>query len=134
MVISLLVIMQATLGMWTVTLQLQPVIVLTHLLGGLTIISLLWVMFLRYNKNNYFNETDLLANISTKQIKKLSVFGYVTLAILIMQIILGGWTSTNYAALACADFPRCNNSWWPQMDFYSAFVVELATNLNYELC
>ena len=131
-VLSLLVIMQATLGMLTVTLQLQPVIVLTHLLGGLTIISLLWVMFLRYNKNSYFNETELLANISTKQIKKLSIFGYVTLTILIIQIILGGWTSTNYAALACADFPRCNNSWWPQMDFYSAFVVELATNLNYE--
>ena len=46
--------------------------------------------------------------------------------------MLGGWTSTNYAALACADFPKCNAAWWPQMDFYSAFIVELATDLNYE--
>jgi cytochrome c oxidase assembly protein subunit 15 len=46
--------------------------------------------------------------------------------------MLGGWTSTNYAALACADFPKCNASWWPQMDFYNAFMIELATDLNYE--
>ena len=46
--------------------------------------------------------------------------------------MLGGWTSTNYAALACSDFPKCHDLWWPQMDFYGAFVVELATNLNYE--
>ena len=62
----------------------------------------------------------------------MNLFAYLTLIVLVMQIMLGGWTSTNYAALACADFPRCNASWWPQMDFYNAFVVELATDLNYE--
>ena len=130
--ISFLVIIQALLGMWTVTLQLQPVIVMMHLVGGFTIISLLWILFLRYNKNQYFNETDLLAKVTSKKIRKLSVFGYIALAVLIIQIMLGGWTSTNYAALACSDFPKCHGFWWPQMDFYGAFIVELATNLNYE--
>lgn len=130
--ISFLVIMQAALGAYTVTLQLQPLIVMMHLVGGLTIISLLWLLFLRYNKHNYFNEYQLLSNISLKKINKLSLLGYSAFAVLIIQIMLGGWTSTNYAALACADFPRCHNSWWPHMDFYNAFIVELATDLNYE--
>jgi len=131
-VISFLVIVQAVLGMFTVTLQLQPLIVMTHLVGGLTIIALLWIIFLRCNKINCFNESDFLLNISTNQIKRLSIFGYLTLIIIIIQIMLGGWTSTNYAALACVDFPRCNASWWPQMDFYNAFIVEISTDLNYE--
>jgi cytochrome c oxidase assembly protein subunit 15 len=103
-----------------------------HLMGGLTIITLLWLIFLRYNKNNYFNESQSFPNLSLKRIKNLSVLGYITLIVLVIQIMLGGWTSTNYAALACADFPKCNASWWPQMDFYNAFMVELATDLNYE--
>ena len=131
--VSVLVIFQATLGMFTVTWQLQPLIVMFHLVGGLAIISLLWLIFLRYNKFNYFKPiTDIKFDISKSRIKNLYVFAYLTLIVLVMQIMLGGWTSTNYAALACADFPRCNASWWPQMDFYNAFVVELATDLNYE--
>ena len=133
LLVSVLVIFQAALGMFTVTLQLQPLIVMLHLVGGLTIIALLWLIFLRYNKSTYFGEiTNTNFNISIKKIKRLQAFAFVTLVVLIMQIMLGGWTSTNYAALACADFPRCNNSWWPQMDFYNAFIVELATDLNYE--
>lgn len=131
--VSVLVIFQATLGMFTVTWQLQPLIVMFHLVGGLAIISLLWLIFLRYNKFNYFKPiTDIRFDIPKRKIKNLYVFAYLTLIVLVMQIMLGGWTSTNYAALACADFPRCNASWWPQMDFYNAFVVELATDLNYE--
>ncbi len=131
--VSVLVIFQAALGMFTVTLQLQPLIVMLHLVGGLTIIALLWLIFLRYNKSSYFGEiTNNNLNISIAKIKRLQFFAFATLIVLIMQIMLGGWTSTNYAALACADFPRCNNSWWPQMDFYNAFIVELATDLNYE--
>lgn len=132
LLVSILVVMQAMLGMLTVTLQLQPLIVMMHLMGGLTIITLLWLIFLRYNKNNYFNESQSFPNLSLKRIKNLSVLGYITLIVLVIQIMLGGWTSTNYAALACADFPKCNASWWPQMDFYNAFMVELATDLNYE--
>jgi len=132
LLVSILVVMQAMLGMLTVTLQLQPLIVMMHLMGGLTIITLLWLIFLRYNKNNYFNESQSFPNLSLKGIKNLSVLGYITLIVLVIQIMLGGWTSTNYAALACADFPKCNASWWPQMDFYNAFMIELATDLNYE--
>ena len=132
LLVSILVVVQAMLGMLTVTLQLQPLIVMMHLMGGLTIITLLWLIFLRYNKNNYFNESQSFPNISVKRIKNLSVLGYITLIVLVIQIMLGGWTSTNYAALACADFPKCNASWWPQMDFYNAFMIELATDLNYE--
>ena len=132
LLVSILVVMQAMLGMLTVTLQLQPLIVMMHLMGGLTIITLLWLIFLRYNKNNYFNESQSFHNLSLKRIKNLSVLGYITLIVLVIQIMLGGWTSTNYAALACADFPKCNASWWPQMDFYNAFMIELATDLNYE--
>ena len=131
-VISFLVILQAALGMFTVTLKLQPLIVMMHLIGGLTIIVLLWLIFLRYNKIKYFNESIFLSNVSKIQIKSLSILGYITLLVLIIQIVLGGWTSANYAALACADFPRCNASWWPQMDFYNAFIVEIESNLNYE--
>ena len=133
LLVSVLVIFQAALGMFTVTLQLQPLIVMLHLVGGLTIIALLWLIFLRNNKSTYFGEiTNNNFNISTIKIKRLQAFAFATLSVLIIQIMLGGWTSTNYAALACADFPRCNNSWWPQMDFYNAFIVELATDLNYE--
>ena len=132
LLVSILVVVQAMLGMLTVTLQLQPLIVMMHLMGGLTIITLLWLIFLRYNKNNYFNESQSFPNLSLKRIKNLSVLGYITLIVLVIQIMLGGWTSTNYAALACADFPKCNASWWPQMDFYNAFMIELATDLNYE--
>ena len=133
LLVSILVIFQAALGMFTVTLQLQPLIVMLHLVGGLTIIALLWLIFLRNNKSTYFEEiTNNNFNISTIKIKRLQAFAFATLSVLIIQIMLGGWTSTNYAALACADFPRCNNSWWPQMDFYNAFIVELATDLNYE--
>tara|TARA_B100000575_G_scaffold53381_1_gene39968 strand:- start:422 stop:1450 length:1029 start_codon:yes stop_codon:yes gene_type:complete len=133
LLVSVLVIFQAALGMFTVTLQLQPLIVMLHLVGGLTIIALLWLIFLRNNKSIYFEEiTNNNFNISTIKIKRLQAFAFATLSVLIIQIMLGGWTSTNYAALACADFPRCNNSWWPQMDFYNAFIVELATDLNYE--
>tara|TARA_Y100000591_G_scaffold112235_1_gene95701 strand:+ start:1876 stop:2904 length:1029 start_codon:yes stop_codon:yes gene_type:complete len=133
LLVSILVIFQAALGMFTVTLQLQPLIVMLHLVGGLTIIALLWLIFLRNNKSTYFGEiTNNNFNISMIKIKRLQAFAFATLSVLIIQIMLGGWTSTNYAALACADFPRCNNSWWPQMDFYNAFIVELATDLNYE--
>jgi len=130
--ISFLVVIQAGLGMLTVTLQLKPIIVMFHLVGGLTIIALLWLLFLMNNKSNYFSNSKVLNNIPFEKIKKISILGYVTLGVFVIQIMLGGWTSTNYAALACVDFPMCNNSWWPSMDFYNAFVFELSTDLNYE--
>ena len=130
--VSFLVIIQAILGMLTVTLQLQPLIVMFHLLGGLTIITLLWLIFLRFNKNNYFSESGFITGSTTNHIKILSIFGYTTLIVLVVQIMLGGWTSTNYAALACIDFPKCNTSWWPDMNFSGGFMVQFTSGLNYE--
>lgn len=119
-----LVIFQALLGMWTVTLLLKPVIVMLHLLGGLAILSLLWWLVLN-TKSIRQNETYY----STVNIHSLIVLG---LLLLLGQIVLGGWTSANYAALACADFPTCQGQWWPQTDFKEAFVFWRGLGINYE--
>ena len=108
-----MLIFQALLGMWTVTMRLYPVVVMGHLLGGLSILSILWWMNLRLNKQN-------LA-IGGSGIKNIKALSFITLICLILQLALGGWTSSNYAALVCADFPSCQGSLWPNMDFYNAF-------------
>ena len=105
----LLVIFQALLGMWTVTLLLKPAVVVAHLLGGMTIISLLYWLMLRQqsflNKNIHRNQAGLLPWV---------IFGLFVLG---CQISLGGWTSSNYAALACPDFPTCQGEFWPGHEF-----------------
>jgi cytochrome c oxidase assembly protein subunit 15 len=118
-----LVIFQALLGMWTVTLLLKPAIVMLHLLGGLTIVALLWLLVLRSGKQS----SPAQANN-----KKLTPILYFGLVILIGQIALGGWTSTNYAALACPDFPTCQGEWWPETDFNEGFVFWRGLGQNYE--
>jgi cytochrome c oxidase assembly protein subunit 15 len=120
----LLVILQALLGMWTVTLLLKPIVVMAHLLGGFATLSLLWWLFL--SGSNWANSNcggglapyRLLALIGT--------------AILVCQIALGGWTSANYAAAACPDFPTCQSQWWPRMDFSQGFTLSHGLGLNYE--
>ncbi len=118
-----LVIFQALLGMWTVTLLLKPAIVMLHLLGGLTIVALLWLLVLRSSDQP---ETDSSNN------KKLIPILYLGLLLLIGQIALGGWTSTNYAALACPDFPTCQGEWWPETDFKEGFVFWRGLGQDYE--
>lgn len=120
---------QALLGMWTVTMLLSPVIVSAHLLGGLTTISLLWWLFLnqkpthRYSQNSFHTPTS----------KAFKTFAVFALILVLFQILLGGWTSSNYAALACGvDFPTCANKWWPQMDFANGFDLSLKPGTNYE--
>ncbi len=119
----LIIVLQAALGMWTVTLKLKPVIVMLHLLGGLTTLSLLLWLALR----------------TTPNLKPYRYAGHVKpwmiwlgLGLLVLQIALGGWTSSNYAALACPDFPTCQGSWWPAMDFREAFVMWRGIGPNYE--
>ena len=107
------VIFQGLLGMWTVTLLLKPVIVSLHLIGGLTTFALLSVMALR----NFELGRGPAVTSSTRAF---ALFGLVALA---CQIALGAWTSTNYAALACPDFPLCKGSLEPEMDFGHAFHV-----------
>jgi len=106
------VIFQGLLGKWTVTLLLKPAIVTGHLIGGLTTLALLTLLALR------------AAHVSRHQVSASLVrWARVALVVVIAQIILGGWTSTNYAALACTDFPTCHGSWWPEMDMANAFHV-----------
>ncbi len=103
---------QAMLGMWTVTMLLKPVIVSAHLLGGMITLGLLaWIAHRHWG---YYSASLVQINRTRWLIR----FG---LAILLMQIFLGGWTSTNYAALACTDFPTCHGAWIPDMNFKDAF-------------
>ncbi|MCB1959936.1 MAG: COX15/CtaA family protein [Rhodocyclaceae bacterium] len=106
------VIFQGLLGKWTVTLLLKPAIVTGHLLGGLTTLALLAWLALR--------AVGARRHVVSSGLVRLARLG---LLLVIAQIVLGGWTSTNYAALACTDFPTCHGSWWPQMDVANAFHV-----------
>lgn len=112
---------QALLGMLTVTLKVKPAIVTLHLLGGLTTFALLVLLLMQLRRR-----TPL--PISTAGRRWL----YLGLAALLLQIFLGGWTSTNYAALACPDFPTCQNQWLPATDFGEAFVLWREVGVNYE--
>ncbi len=111
-----LVIFQGLLGMWTVTLLLKPIIVMGHLLGGMTIISLLVWQLLRYS--GVLSRID----ITEKSLVSLKRLALVALAVVAIQISLGGWTSANYAALSCPDFPTCQDQWLPDLNFSEAFV------------
>jgi cytochrome c oxidase assembly protein subunit 15 len=117
----MVVCLQAALGALTVTLLLKPLIVTAHLLGGLTTLGLLCWLSLN-------PETRQL----TPRQAALRKYAFVGLAALILQIALGGWTSTNYAAVACPDFPTCQHSFWPQMDYRDAFVLWRGLGIDYE--
>jgi len=116
-----LVVFQGVLGMWTVTLLLKPLVVSAHLVGGLTTMALLWWMALRVHRTT--------RPPGERRLRRLAVIGLLVLA---CQIVLGGWVSTNYAALACPDFPTCQNSFWPNMDFRDAFVLWRGLGIDYE--
>ena len=113
----LLVVFQALLGMWTVTLLLKPFIVALHLLGGMAIIGLLHWLTLELRPAPGSAPGPAPAGFN------LTPWAVAALLVLILQIALGGWTSTNYAALACPDFPACQGKLWPPMDFGEAFVL-----------
>jgi heme a synthase len=103
---------QGLLGKWTVTLLLKPAIVSLHLLGGLSVFALLLCLHLRERRAVLHEATPGLVTAAR-----------LGLILLIAQIVLGGWVSTNYAALACTDFPTCQSTWVPQMHFGEAFHV-----------
>ena len=116
-----LVIFQGLLGMWTVTLLVKPLIVLLHLVGGFTTLALLWWLFLATRNGG--------SEAFPRRVARAAKLG---LAVLVMQILLGGWTSTNYAALSCPDFPTCQTKWWPTMDFADAFTPWRGLGVDYE--
>lgn len=118
------IILQATLGLWTVSWLLKPVVVMSHLLGGLTTFSLIaWIAW------KATPHRELVAG-NADRLRRLVIIGLVLVGV---QIALGGWTSANYASLACGtDFPKCSGQWWPQTDFREGFVLWRGIGVDYE--
>jgi cytochrome c oxidase assembly protein subunit 15 len=123
------VVFQAVLGMLTVTWQLKPLIVTLHLIFGLATLSLLWWLWLSLDRRG-----AVAAQGPHRQEVIHTAFWLIGagLGALILQIALGGWTSSNYAAVACPDFPTCQNAWLPHADFRNAFVLWRGLGINYE--
>ena len=114
--ILFLVVWQVLLGMWTVKLILWPQVVTVHLLGGMITLSLLWLLTLRLDNKRWKISAEIVDRLA--QFKPWIV---IAIIIVVVQILLGGWTSANYAAFACPEFPFCQNKWWPDMDLKSGF-------------
>ena len=133
-----LIIFQAALGMWTVTLNLLPVVVMGHLLGGFSVLSCLFILYLRLRRHQAAN-TDALqyeehpfsGPRATAFQSSVKFFAFVGLGVLVTQIALGGWTSANYAALACTELPVCESGWQGRIDFKGAFSVPNADNYEF---
>lgn len=105
------IILQGLFGAWTVTLKLKPLVVTAHLLGGMILFALLLAQAVRITGH------PLVARAAAR----LGPWAGIALAMLFVQIALGGWVSTNYATLVCRDFPTCQGSFWPPMDFEAGF-------------
>ena len=119
-----IIVFQGLLGMLTVTWQVTPLVVTGHLLFGLTTLSLLWWLWLSLQQQHPSGDAD-----SARLVWQLTLIGLIAL---IVQIALGGWTSTNYADIACPDFPKCQDAWWPNSDFRDAFILWRGLGVNYE--
>ncbi|MBA6224318.1 MULTISPECIES: heme A synthase [unclassified Colwellia] len=120
----IVVTFQAALGMWTVTMKLMPVVVMGHLLGGFTTLCLLLLLYLRLS--------DFRVPGGDIGLKKYFKFAVIGIFILVAQIGLGGWTSSNYAALTCAELPICQAGWVEQMNFEHAFDLIPPEKESYE--
>jgi cytochrome c oxidase assembly protein subunit 15 len=119
-----LIIFQALLGMWTVTLKLKPIIVMGHLLGGMTTFSaLLWLAL---------KSKDRPPRKRDPEVRRLAPWVVAGLVVLVCQIALGGWTSANYAALVCPDLPTCMGQWWPESNFGEGFKLWREVGVDYE--
>lgn len=121
-----LVILQGFFGMWTVTLNLWPKVVTLHLLGGFATFSLLWLLMQRLGGWKWTEEASVVVNFM-----RMRVLALAALVVVILQIALGGWVSSNYAALACPDFPLCQNQVWPEADYSKGFNVLQEIGPNY---
>lgn len=121
-----LILLQAAFGMWTVTLKLWPQVVTTHLLGGFAMLSLLWLLTLRLDNRNW-----RLPDRDAGRVAALRRWAVLGLLVVVAQVSLGGWTTSNYAALACPDFPTCHKQWVPEMDFAEGFNLFQHIGPNY---
>lgn len=116
----ILVVFQAALGMWTVTLKLLPVVVMGHLLGGVLIVACL---------SRFRLQLSLLKGEELPQWRPWLRLGVI---IVLIQIALGGWVSANYAGISCIGFPSCNGVWWPNMHFAQGFNLFSPVGANYQ--
>ncbi len=110
------VCVQGAFGALTVTMKLFPAIVTLHLLGGVVLLELLCMQAVQYNQAHKGSPATAIAPGTRRLL-------VVTSALVWIQIALGGWVSTNYAVLACTEFPMCQTSWWPSMDFAQGFQI-----------
>jgi cytochrome c oxidase assembly protein subunit 15 len=132
-----IVVLQGMLGMLTVTWQLRPLIVSLHLLCGFTTLSLLWWLVMTLwrgpagaqERARARERPDAQQTRGLRAARRLALLGLVALS---LQIALGGWTSSNYAALACPDVPTCQGAWWPHTDFRHAFALHSGAQIDYE--
>lgn len=119
-----LIVFQAALGMWTVTLKLLPVVVMGHLLGGLATLALLiWIIYSSRYAASYQPGAQL------KSVRGVII---TALVVLVLQIALGGWTSSNYSALSCPDFPTCQGEMWPETNFREGFILWREIGVDFE--
>ena len=121
-----MVILQGAFGAWTVTLKLWPQVVTAHLLGGFATLALIWLLVQR--------TSGQIWSASQVQIQRLSavkVPALITLVLVVLQVALGGWTTSNYAALACPDLPTCHGVLWPKADFAQGFNIFQQVGPNY---
>ncbi|BFM04818.1 COX15/CtaA family protein [Halioxenophilus aromaticivorans] len=123
-----IIFLQAAFGMWTVTLKLWPQVVTAHLLGGFTTLTLIWLLRLRLKRFLQVQAAPLNPAANIGSVKTLLSALIVLVA---LQISLGGWTSANYAAMACPDLPTCHGQWLPEADFKNGFNFAQSIGPNY---
>ncbi len=114
-----LVCLQGAFGAWTVTLKLWPQVVTLHLLGGFATLSLLWLLAMRLGIGGW------------RVPARVRGLAMAALLVVIAQVALGGWVSSNYSALACADFPTCHGSLWPEANYAEGFDIFQDVGPNY---
>ena len=120
-VLMIVILCQAAFGAWTVTLKLWPQVVTGHLLGGFTTLSLIWLLYLRQGG----------ASSVVQALPAPTMLAKVAFVAVVIQIMLGGWVSSNYAALACYDFPSCDGTFSPPMDLQEGFNIFQSVGPNY---
>jgi len=126
------VVLQGILGAFTVWWLVKPLIVVLHLTGGLTTLSLLTWLWLRMRRVTAVVQPAVGAT-KIAALDGARRAGIIAVAVVAIQIILGGWTSSNYAAVACPDLPTCQGQWIPKdMDYADAFVIWRGLDINYE--
>lgn len=124
LVILGVVVFQAALGMWTVTMKLMPVVVMGHLLGGFTTLCLLFLLYLRLSPYRVPG--------GDSNVRRYAKFGMIGIGLLTAQIALGGWTSSNYAALVCTELPICQGNWRSELTFENSFDLVPPERESYE--